>query len=61
MGQLLMLKDTNYFIYLGKTTTMAALIELLTRMKKRVLVTSFTHSAIDNILINLVCLLVISL
>ncbi|XP_014279805.1 DNA replication ATP-dependent helicase/nuclease DNA2 isoform X2 [Halyomorpha halys] len=38
----------------GKTTTMAALIELLTRLRLKVLVTSFTHSAVDNILINLV-------
>ncbi|CAH1395001.1 unnamed protein product [Nezara viridula] len=38
----------------GKTTTMAALIELLTRLGLKVLVTSFTHSAVDNILINLV-------
>ncbi|KAK9500162.1 hypothetical protein O3M35_001475 [Rhynocoris fuscipes] len=37
----------------GKTTTMRALIELLARMGKKVLVTSFTHSAIDNILLGL--------
>ncbi|KAF6198464.1 hypothetical protein GE061_008212 [Apolygus lucorum] len=38
----------------GKTTTMRALIQLLVRMDKRVLVSSYTHSAIDNILVGLV-------
>lgn len=32
---------------------MQALIELLVRLGKRVLVTSFTHSAVDNILLGL--------
>ncbi|BET02371.1 DNA replication helicase DNA2 [Nesidiocoris tenuis] len=38
----------------GKTTTMRALIELLVLLGNRVLVSSYTHSAIDNILVGLV-------
>ncbi|KAL1116793.1 hypothetical protein AAG570_005264, partial [Ranatra chinensis] len=38
----------------GKTSTIAALIELLTALGQTVLVTSYTHSALDNILLGLV-------
>lgn len=34
----------------GKTTTIAKLIELLVRLGKRILLTSYTHSAVDTIL-----------
>lgn len=37
----------------GKTQTLAALIRLLVLMKKSVLVTSHTHSAVDNVLVRL--------
>lgn len=37
----------------GKTQTLVALIQLLILMKQRILITSHTHSAIDNILIRL--------
>ena len=35
----------------GKTTVIALLIDILTKMKKKVLVTCFTNKALDNILI----------
>ena len=38
----------------GKTTTIAKLIELLVKLGKRVLLTSYTHSAVDTILRKLV-------
>jgi DNA replication ATP-dependent helicase Dna2 len=34
----------------GKTTAIVVLIKILAKMKKRVLVVSFTNSAIDNVL-----------
>jgi len=34
----------------GKTTAIVVLIKILAMMKKRVLVVSFTNSAIDNVL-----------
>ncbi len=34
----------------GKTTTIAKLIELLVKLGKRILLTSYTHSAVDTIL-----------
>lgn len=37
----------------GKTQTLAALIRLLVLAKKSVLVTSHTHSAVDNVLVRL--------
>lgn len=37
----------------GKTQTLVALIQLLILLKKRILITSHTHSAVDNILIRL--------
>ena len=37
----------------GKTRTLVALIELLVKIGKSVLVTANTHSAVDNILIGL--------
>lgn len=37
----------------GKTQTLVALIELLVKMGQSVLVTSHTHSAVDNILLKL--------
>lgn len=35
----------------GKTTTIAALIAILINLGKRVLFTSFTNSAVDNLLL----------
>lgn len=37
----------------GKTQTLAALIRLLVMMNKSVLITSHTHSAVDNVLLRL--------
>ncbi|XP_029834190.2 DNA replication ATP-dependent helicase/nuclease DNA2 [Ixodes scapularis] len=37
----------------GKTTTLAALVHALVLLKKRVLVTSYTHSGVDSILLKL--------
>lgn len=37
----------------GKTTVIAALIRALVAMGQRVLLTSYTHSAVDNILMKL--------
>jgi DNA replication ATP-dependent helicase Dna2 len=37
----------------GKTTTVAALISILTKLDKKVLFASFTNSAVDNLLIKL--------
>lgn len=37
----------------GKTQTLAALIRLLVLMKQSVLITSHTHSAVDNVLVRL--------
>lgn len=37
----------------GKTQTLAALIRLLVLMEKSVLITSHTHSAVDNVLMRL--------
>ena len=34
----------------GKTTAIVVLIKILAQLKKRVLVVSFTNSAIDNVL-----------
>lgn len=38
----------------GKTTTTAEIIKALTRARKSVLLTSYTHSAVDNILLKLI-------
>ena len=35
----------------GKTRTICMLVDVLIKLGKRVLVTSFTHTALDNILI----------
>ncbi len=37
----------------GKTQTLVALIQLLIILKKKILITSHTHSAVDNILLRL--------
>lgn len=37
----------------GKTQTLTAIIELLVLMKKSILITSHTHSAVDNLLLRL--------
>lgn len=37
----------------GKTTTIAALIQALVLLKKRVLLTSYTHSGVDSVLLKL--------
>lgn len=37
----------------GKTQTLAALIQLLVLMEKSILITSHTHSAVDNVLLRL--------
>ena len=37
----------------GKTTAIVVLVKILAQLKKRVLVVSFTNSAIDNVLIRL--------
>jgi hypothetical protein len=37
----------------GKTTTITVLIELLCKLGKSILLTSYTHSAVDNILLKL--------
>jgi superfamily I DNA/RNA helicase len=49
---------TNYHMVLGtpgsgKTTAIIVLLRILAKMKKRVLVVSFTNSAIDNVLTRL--------
>jgi DNA replication ATP-dependent helicase Dna2 len=38
----------------GKTTTIASLIKILVNLGKRVLFTSFTNSAVDNLLIKVI-------
>lgn len=37
-------------IFSGKTSTIVALIEVLNFLKKSVIITSHTHSAVDNVL-----------
>lgn len=37
----------------GKTTTITALIEILIKNNKKVLITSYTNTAVDNILLKL--------
>ena len=37
----------------GKTTAIVVLLRILAKMKKRVLMVSFTNSAVDNVLIRL--------
>jgi signal recognition particle GTPase len=48
----------NYHMVLGtpgsgKTTAIVVLLKILARMKKRVLLVSFTNSAVDNVLVRL--------
>ena len=38
----------------GKTTTIASLIAILVKLEKKVLFTSFTNSAVDNLLLKFV-------
>ena len=38
----------------GKTTTIATLIAILINMDKKVLFTSFTNSAVDNLLLKII-------
>ena len=40
-------------LFSGKTSTIVALVRLLVKMNMSVLLTSYTHSAIDNILLKL--------
>lgn len=37
----------------GKTTTIAAIVQCFVELGKSVLITSYTHSAVDNILLKL--------
>ena len=37
----------------GKTSTIVALIKVLKELRKSVLLTSYTHSAVDNVLVKL--------
>lgn len=37
----------------GKTTTIACLVQILVAQGKSILLTSYTHSAVDNILLKL--------
>ena len=37
----------------GKTTAIAAIIQYLVEQRKSVLLTSYTHSAVDNVLLKL--------
>ena len=37
----------------GKTTTIACIVKILTLLGKTVLIASYTHSAVDNILLKL--------
>jgi len=39
--------------FVGKTSTIVALIRVLVRLNRSVLLTSYTHSAVDNILLKL--------
>ena len=43
----------SYSIHAGKTTTISRLIQTLVQRGSSVLVTSYTHSAVDNILLKL--------
>lgn len=38
----------------GKTTTIASIISVLVNLDKKILFTSFTNSAVDNLLIKIV-------
>lgn len=38
----------------GKTTTIAAIIYILNKLGKRILITSHTNAAVDNILLKLI-------
>ena len=38
----------------GKTSTLAVLIQILVAQGKRVLLTSFTHTAVDNVMLKLI-------
>lgn len=38
----------------GKTTTIASLIAILVKLEKKVLFTSFTNSAVDNLLLKFI-------
>ena len=38
----------------GKTTTIASLIAILVKLDKKVLFTSFTNSAVDNLLLKFI-------
>lgn len=40
----------------GKTTTIAKIIQCLVLQKKRVMLTSYTHTAVDNVLLKLTSL-----
>ena len=58
------LRSEDYTLILGmpgtgKTTTISSLVRLLVTLGRTVLLTSYTHSAVDNILLKLkkVCLL----
>lgn len=52
-------KICNFFVqknlssFVGKTSTIVALVRLLVKMNLSVLLTSYTHSAVDNILLKL--------
>ena len=43
-----------FLIGSGKTTAIVALIRLLVALGKSVLLTSYTHSAVDNVLVKLI-------
>lgn len=56
MRRVLCAKDYSLILGMpgtGKTTVIASLIKALVRMNKTVLLTSYTHSAVDNILMKL--------
>ena len=47
-------KSFMFFNLTGKTSTIAALIAILAKSNKKVLFTSYTNSAVDNLLLKLI-------
>ena len=44
---------TDHVYFVGKTSTIVALVKVLNELGYSVLLTSYTHSAVDNILLKL--------
>ena len=53
LAQVVVILPTRNNMFSGKTTTIVCIIRLLVQQGKTILLTSYTHTAVDNVLLKL--------